>query len=302
MEFSIFNNIIYGCPSVCLEERIDIKSMLPAIEIAAGDIQDMQTAFSFIYSAVEPLHFALTLLPPEKEIKDSTAWIEDFMFLLAHSGYLREDSQRIVFIGNGIQGLENNAEWVSRLQSICSANGFSFAPVWLGENPVYSNGVSGINFPGLVWRYTDRNEMEGMLTTAVVPVTVYVQTDGIVLENLYTELDQLVNSFKSSNPAQYQLLLQLTADAKEKHLLQQKLREYTIALHASQQYQALWIQETPQQETIGTGGVIHQVNRIKRFYWEEYEVLPLWYKRLGHVIKVITGKRTFRSLFRKKGN
>jgi hypothetical protein len=26
-------------------------------------------------------------------------------------------------------------------------------------------------------------------------------------------------------------------------------------------------------------------------------VLPLWYKRFGHIIKVLTGKRSFKSLF-----
>ncbi len=33
------------------------------------------------------------------------------------------------------------------------------------------------------------------------------------------------------------------------------------------------------------------------WYHHEYEILPLWYKRFGHIIKVIMGKRTFRSLF-----
>ena len=33
------------------------------------------------------------------------------------------------------------------------------------------------------------------------------------------------------------------------------------------------------------------------WYHQQYEILPLWYKQLGHVIKVITGKRSFRSLF-----
>lgn len=36
---------------------------------------------------------------------------------------------------------------------------------------------------------------------------------------------------------------------------------------------------------------------IVNFYKNEYEILPLWYKRLGHILKVITGKRTFRSLY-----
>jgi hypothetical protein len=33
------------------------------------------------------------------------------------------------------------------------------------------------------------------------------------------------------------------------------------------------------------------------WYHYEYEILPLWYKQLGHILKVMMGKRTFRSLF-----
>jgi len=37
-----------------------------------------------------------------------------------------------------------------------------------------------------------------------------------------------------------------------------------------------------------------EMEKIIEFYHGEYEVLPLWYKRLGHVIKFITGKRKLR--------
>lgn len=37
--------------------------------------------------------------------------------------------------------------------------------------------------------------------------------------------------------------------------------------------------------------------KINDFYYYEYEILPLWYKKIGHLIKVFTGKRTFKSLF-----
>jgi hypothetical protein len=44
---------------------------------------------------------------------------------------------------------------------------------------------------------------------------------------------------------------------------------------------------------------------LKTWYHNEYEVLPLWYKRMGHIVKVLTGKRSLRSLFtdniKKKG-
>jgi len=36
------------------------------------------------------------------------------------------------------------------------------------------------------------------------------------------------------------------------------------------------------------------------WYYHEYEILPAWYKRFGHIIKVLMGKRTFRSLFSDK--
>jgi hypothetical protein len=36
------------------------------------------------------------------------------------------------------------------------------------------------------------------------------------------------------------------------------------------------------------------------WYHHEYEILPTWYKRIGHIIKVLTGRRTFRSLFSDK--
>lgn len=42
----------------------------------------------------------------------------------------------------------------------------------------------------------------------------------------------------------------------------------------------------------------HAARELQDFYTKEYEILPMWYKRFGQVLKVLTGKRTFRSLFR----
>jgi hypothetical protein len=37
-----------------------------------------------------------------------------------------------------------------------------------------------------------------------------------------------------------------------------------------------------------------------KWYHNEYEILPVWYKKFGHIIKVIMGKRSFKSLFSDK--
>jgi hypothetical protein len=42
----------------------------------------------------------------------------------------------------------------------------------------------------------------------------------------------------------------------------------------------------------------HVTKELQDYYTREYEILPRWYKRFGQIIKVLTGKRTFRSLFR----
>jgi len=39
-------------------------------------------------------------------------------------------------------------------------------------------------------------------------------------------------------------------------------------------------------------------NNIQQWYDKEYETLPLWYKRFGHLVKVMKGKRSFKSLFK----
>lgn len=44
----------------------------------------------------------------------------------------------------------------------------------------------------------------------------------------------------------------------------------------------------------------NQFNIIRDYYHKEYEVLPLWFKRLGHIVKVFQGHRSFKSLFSDK--
>jgi hypothetical protein len=39
-----------------------------------------------------------------------------------------------------------------------------------------------------------------------------------------------------------------------------------------------------------------ETEKIITFYHKEYEVLPLWYKKFGHLIKIITGKRPVKKI------
>lgn len=45
---------------------------------------------------------------------------------------------------------------------------------------------------------------------------------------------------------------------------------------------------------------LSQATALQNYYNNEYEVLPLWFKRLGHVVKALMGKRSFKSLYSNK--
>lgn len=44
----------------------------------------------------------------------------------------------------------------------------------------------------------------------------------------------------------------------------------------------------------------NQYDELRNWYHEQYDVLPLWFKRAGHIVKVIQGKRSLKSLIKNK--
>ncbi|MET0638213.1 MAG: hypothetical protein ABWZ25_19440 [Chitinophagaceae bacterium] len=98
------------------------------------------------------------------------------------------------------------------------------------------------------------------------------------------------NDFKNSQPElamaleRIRELLKLNAGLKTKNgLLEEELKNYRTYNKILQ--------------------TIHPDRELQRFYDREYEALPRWYKRFGHIIKAIMGKRRWSSLVndRKKG-
>ena len=83
------------------------------------------------------------------------------------------------------------------------------------------------------------------------------------------------------------------------------VNEYQRIISLSQQgLQHIPVNTTDPDMLFKLGDLQNQVNYLESnrqniidWYNKEYEALPLWYKRFGHIIKVLMGKRTFKSLF-----
>jgi septal ring factor EnvC (AmiA/AmiB activator) len=98
-------------------------------------------------------------------------------------------------------------------------------------------------------------------------------------------LRQTENRFRQDFPAQAALIAANQHLEKDLRSLQRKLTSTETELSNQRQFVEV-LRST------------HAAKELQDYYTNEYEILPLWFKRLGHLVKVLTGKRTFRSLFR----
>jgi len=103
--------------------------------------------------------------------------------------------------------------------------------------------------------------------------------------DVHSELNNVEKEFRERNPRVFALLQEQTNFAKRFEQCEINIQGLRKDLESRDEYIAnLNIPETT-------------LKRVSDFYYHEYEILPLWYKRFGHLIKVFMGKRSFRSLF-----
>jgi uncharacterized protein with von Willebrand factor type A (vWA) domain len=88
---------------------------------------------------------------------------------------------------------------------------------------------------------------------------------------------------KAEHPKLYEVYMQFHLMKNNMQEVQEKLQFSYEQLNNLKRYNAILRSE-------------EEMRRILEFYHREYEVLPLWYKRFGHILKVLTGKRSLKSL------
>ncbi len=111
---------------------------------------------------------------------------------------------------------------------------------------------------------------------------------GIHSDNIGSFLEALKNAenqLMESDPQQF-LLLKKTSDSVRENINLKK--ELLIAQQDLANHKTYLKFYQDKDETV----------KIQEFYLYEYEILPTWYKKVGHLLKVAMGKRSFLSLFR----
>lgn len=104
------------------------------------------------------------------------------------------------------------------------------------------------------------------------------------IEETIQQLSQVEGNFFKSNPIQFQFLEKYDQLMRSNKKLSEELGYTKLDLENQKTYLDFFKDKD-------------EALKINEFYHNEYEILPLWYKKMGHIIKVLMGKRTFNSLF-----
>ncbi|HET6224763.1 MAG TPA: hypothetical protein VFF27_00695 [Bacteroidia bacterium] len=110
-----------------------------------------------------------------------------------------------------------------------------------------------------------------------------ILNDSIALSGINT-LSEVENTFRKDLPDHYYQLNEYKQLIEEVKQLRGRMLLMEKDLRNQKQYLEIYKS-------------LDESTKIIEFYRNEYEILPSWYKKLGHILKVLTGKRSFRSLF-----
>ncbi len=247
-----------------------------SIYIDPADDGALQNAYLYIAGSTN--QYGLTLNLQQPLTTAATRFIASFMMLPAFS---RIGGQPVINLAAKDTALLDAA--TDELQSYLAQQGINEAIInRLADKPATGNYYSFIETGNLLPQQY-RSILGG---ERFYDNFIFIQVKSVV------EMDETHAALKKVETDFGREFSKLVYLATSKMTLEKKLRAADAKLNALEQelknqqdYNALLRSE-------------HSTRELQDYYNNEYEVLPSWYKRFGHIIKVMTGKRTLRSLFR----
>jgi hypothetical protein len=227
------------------------------------------------FSADQPVFF-------ETILKKTDLFIRAFF----HPNFKRSGNKPIIFIVGSTESERYLTEFISSFNAIAALNGFDgiewiYLQKWKGEKNVSAN---------CLYEYTNASAFEDTYyqllkeTSYVGNYIGIINNSGELTTDILKGKSIVEQKFKNNFPHQSAILEKYVWLENEMPLLKRKLELVSEELKNQQLYLAL----------LRAGD---EANKINNFYYNEYEILPSWYKKLGHIIKVLLGKRTFKSLY-----
>lgn len=247
-----------------------------AIILEIDDKDDLIQSFQKTEQYVTANHFCL-LLQIQRELTSKQA--TDIIAFLFFSNYHKPGGLPIILVdGDNMAIIKAGIE---QLHKTATEQGFLTINITLAST--LPEVFSSTSQPAIIETY--RSWLQSTtVTTDALYVSIAQPAD---INNIHLALKAEEQLFNEQNPG----LFSLKAQNRElnKQITQLELFNKAAQQEISNQVSHNQILRSSSQATA-----------LQNYYNNEYEVLPLWFKRLGHVVKALIGKRSFKSLYSNK--
>ena len=297
MEFDTFSHINFIIKTEELERVISKENAFSSFLFDIESSSSVHSVFSLIFSKNNPEVFTITIpVTQRSSIEDD--WLNKLCLILSHYGYKRHNNKLIIGILVERDLDHFPGMFSQKLALELSKQNFEFLLVGLDQLKSDGNNEQPFAYFEDLELADDifYNWYKGRLTKDSSFLNLFYNVDTEAIDKVLLQKERAERRMMREDPILYKLIQHDNMFAKKEQLLKTTIENLTTDLSSKAAYLDFLLAKNSD-ELSNSGIDLIPSMRIKKFYHNEYEILPLWYKRFGHIIKVITGKRTFRSLF-----
>ncbi len=263
--------------------------------------EQVDTVFRYIFSKENNRPFSISIsVNNNYEESDMKSWLNKLYLILCHPLYLRDNGKLIIGIlsDNSVDYLQQNAF----KQLTLGLSNQSFNVSFINFN---QPGIKNANDPVFYFKDMKLSDEEfqqwylNNLEKSGSELQIFILQNKEIVNTIIQKIEKTERKILEETPLVYKIIYNEVTFSTRKKELELTIENLKQDLVSKKEYLNFLLGKNADGTINGTADLIPSM-KIKKFYHQEYEVLPLWYKRIGHIIKVLTGKRTFRSLYDNK--
>ncbi|RXK60017.1 hypothetical protein ESA94_13295 [Lacibacter luteus] len=261
----------------------DIKGVRSLNEFSAstlhvGSIFDSgNITFSIYLDSFQKVDFSKIL----EDIKNERYILVQNTF---HPNYHRVEQKPVICFNSVDKGTPELILFITEMNKTFQAQGYNgIYPMYFSNDPTPFSSRDNFCFPIHLSKTDICNCYYDILKNKFYSAK-YIGIRSLEIALIIQELKKAEDRLLQEQPLQFEMLKMFSFLSSSSKLLSYQLDIAKADLENQKKYLEI---------LRGKDGALEIIN----FYKNEYEILPLWYKRFGHILKVITGKRSFRSLY-----
>ena len=261
-------------------------------------VQDLKELMQYVFTEEKHRSFTITLdlSEPLPERENTKQWYEMLCLTLGHLQYQKIENQPVLNIYHFTTGFQNlHDELLHRLH----LQGFGQVTIrYLNSKavPAASRHLLLLveNWQENAWDwFYPLYRKQVVYSTSALPVFI---SKSLPLVEILQCRDRADRKIEQEESDLFYLMREVRRCSGELARTRQSWKLTAEELKSKKDYVDFLLGKMRRDNDEDSG--VTDIVRLKRFYQHEYEVLPLWYKQFGHVIKVLMGKRTLKSLWR----